>query len=98
MTRVRVSVEENFGNHNDENGEESQWGPYVSSILIDKPFEAIEPHDFFGMGFPLVGCSIEGEVYEENYIMFDVWQDLDQKHNEEGAYCRYNFLVTKEEN
>lgn len=97
MTRVRVSVEENFGNYNDPNGEEAQWGPYVSSIIIDKPFHLIEPHDFFGIGFPLEHQRFEDVVYDDRYLMFDLWQDLDQKHHEEGDYCRYNFLVTEEE-
>lgn len=97
MTRLRVSVEQNFGNHNDESGEESQWGPYVSFTEIDKPFNVIEPQDFYGIGYPLIGQSIEDVVYDDRYLMFDVWQDLDQKHHDEGDYCRLNFLVTVEE-
>jgi hypothetical protein len=94
MTRIRVSVEENFGNHEDEIGEEAQWGPYVTSIEIDKPFAALVPTDIVdGTG----GANIEDVIYDDRYLMFDVWADLSSE-VEPGAYCRYNFLVIEEVN
>lgn len=92
MNRFRVSVTENFGNHNDEAGEESMWGPYVTWVeLEDKTIETASPVDFVADA----NANIENVLLEETYISFDVYDDISE-HHEPGAYCRYNFYVTED--
>lgn len=91
MNRFIVSVTENFGNHNDETGEESTWGPYVTWVYEDKTIETAVPADFITNA----SANIENVLLEEDYISFDVYNDISD-HYEPGAYCRLNFYVTQD--
>lgn len=91
MNRFIVSVTENFGNHNDETGEESQWGPYVTWVELDKTIATAVPTDFVTD----VSANIENALLEEDYINFDVYSDISEYY-EPGAYCRLNFYVTQD--
>lgn len=87
MTTVRVSVMENYGNLNEEDGEEAQWGPYVSYQEFDKPFAEITPADFL-----VEGATAVDEDGDDEMLTFDIYSVL-----EDGNYCRLNLLITKEE-
>lgn len=91
MNRFIVSVTENFGNHNDETGEESQWGPYVTWVELDKTIATAVPTDFVTDA----SANIQNALLEEDYINFDVYSDISH-HYEPGAYCRLNFYVTQD--
>ena len=84
---LRVSVMENYGDLNDELGEESQWGPYVSTLQYAGKFEDLEPSDIMEDG-----AVIEDVIADDGYLMFDVWHhNLD---GETGKYLRLNFYVS----
>lgn len=90
MTMFRVSVTENFGNLFDELGEESNWGPYVSFVTVDKVLEDLTPLDLVADAASTIGDVL----HEEGYLSFDLWQDISDS-VDAGAYCRYNFYVTE---
>lgn len=84
---LRVSVMENYGDLNDELGEEAQWGPYVSTLEHAGKLSDLEPRDILAEG-----ADVQDIICGDGYLMFDVWHhDLD---GEDGKYLRLNFYVT----
>lgn len=94
MHRYRVSVMDHYGKADDESGELSSWGPYVSTITSDKTLQELTPYDFFDFNPHIPADSVvDQEDGDEDYLTFDITiYDIDDA----GTYRTLNYLVTRD--